>query len=77
MASTNDTPGTTVIIKSDRGGRPRYKPAYREEVLDARTGSGDADAQRLRFLRDDGHALEECCVALSKLAGGGERLGTG
>ncbi len=48
-----------------------------EEVLDARTRSGEADAQRLCLLRDDGHALEECCVALPELAGGGERLGTG
>ncbi len=48
-----------------------------EEVLDARAGSGEADAQRLRFLGDDVHALEECCVALAELAGGGERFGTG
>jgi len=40
MASTNDKPETTVIIKSDRSGRPRYKPAYREEVLDAYESSG-------------------------------------
>ena len=48
-----------------------------EEVLDARAGSGEADAQRLRFLGDDVHALEERCVALAELAGGGERFGTG
>lgn len=40
MASTNHKPETTVIIKSDRSGRPRYKPAYREEVLDAYEASG-------------------------------------
>ena len=40
MASTNHKPETTVIIKSDRSGRPRYSPAYREEVLDAYESSG-------------------------------------
>ena len=48
-----------------------------EEVLDARAGNGEADVQRLRFLGDDAHALEKCCVALAELAGGGERFGTG
>src|SRR3954451_21450066 len=45
-------------------------------MLDARAGSGETDAQRLRFLRNDVHALEERCVAFAELAGGGERLGT-
>jgi transposase-like protein len=40
MASTNHKAETTTIIKSDRSGRPRYKPAYREEVLDAYEASG-------------------------------------
>ena len=48
-----------------------------EQVLDARAGSGEADAQRLRFLGDDVHALEERRVALAELPGGGERFGTG
>ena len=48
-----------------------------EEVLDARAGGGEADAQRLCLLGDDLHGLEECRVALAELAGGGERLGTG
>ena len=48
-----------------------------EEVLDARAGGGEADAQRLRLLGDDLHALEECRVALAELAGGGERFGAG
>ena len=46
-----------------------------EEVLDARARGGEAHAQRLRFLRHDVHALEECCMALAELAGGGERFG--
>lgn len=40
MASTNDKPETTVIIKSDRTGRPRYSPEYRGEVLAAYESSG-------------------------------------
>ena len=48
-----------------------------EEVLDARARGGEPDAQRLRFLGDDVHALEERCMALAELAGGGERFGTG
>ncbi len=48
-----------------------------EKVLDARARGGEADAQRLRFPRDDVHALDERCMALAELAGGGERFGTG
>ena len=47
-----------------------------EKMLDARARSGEADAQRLRFLGDDVHALEERCMAFAELAGRSERFGT-